>query len=559
MAETNYESWRREELIREIKKLRKRKKYGLVWEEKPEEVVDQCKTQLPVLIEDKTRAIITDPHDQTNILIEGDNYHALSVLNYTHKGKIDVIYIDPPYNTGQKDFKYNDQWVDAEDSFKHSKWLSFMAERLRLAKNLLSPTGVILISIDDNEQAQLKMLCDDLFGGQNFITNIIWQSKTGSSDATTIDTITEYMLVYAKNKASATFSQNTEAYQLKRYRCKDEFLVERGPFYPDTLDRGGLRYHDSLNYPITCPDGNITYPNGRTRFERDGWNWKWGKKKVEWGKKSGFILFRKSKTKKSGWVVLYKNYLLVDNEGKKMQRSAPFKNVISDIKTGEGAKTIKSMFGHHVFKYSKPVALIIRVLKMLNIPSEGVILDFMAGSGTTGHAVLELNQRENQHRRFILATNNEGNICTRVCYPRIKKVIQGYASAKNKKISGFGGNLRYFKTAFVDSTQTDKNKFKLTQRATEMLCVKESTFELVIDNDRFKIFKNTSHYTGIIWNQTAIDEFKQAIKNVDGNFSVYVFSLSDESFEEEFEDVSQPITLSPIPASILRVYRRIFN
>ena len=176
----------KEKLLAEIerlkKELKKKKKYGLIWEDKPEDVVEMCKEKLPVLKEVKSKEIITDKNKPMNLLIEGDNYHALSVLNYTHKGKIDVIYIDPPYNTGNKDFIYNDHYVDREDSYRHSKWLSFMEKRLKLAKMLLSKEGVIFISIDDNEQAQLRLLCDSIFGEKNFVGEIIRKTKSMTGD-----------------------------------------------------------------------------------------------------------------------------------------------------------------------------------------------------------------------------------------------------------------------------------------------------------------------------------------------------------------------------------------
>src|SRR3990167_3080574 len=160
MAKKNYSEWSKEDLVRELKKIWKRKKYGIVWEDKPETVAKRCETELPVLEEDTKKEIKTDDKKQVNILIEGDNYHALSVLNYTHKGAVDVIYIDPPYNRGSGDnFVYNDKIIDREDSFRHSKWLSFMAKRLNLAKNLLKNNGFIFISIDDNEYSQLKLIC----------------------------------------------------------------------------------------------------------------------------------------------------------------------------------------------------------------------------------------------------------------------------------------------------------------------------------------------------------------------------------------------------------------
>jgi len=182
----NYGEWSKEELIREILALKKQKTYGLVWErEKTKEDFDlfinwegektkeefspESKDKFPVLAEVKDKEIISDKNKPVNLLIEGDNYHSLAVLNFTHKNSVDVIYIDPPYNTGNKDFKYNDRYVDKEDGYRHSKWISFMSKRLSLAKNLLKETGSIFISIDDNEFSQLKLLCDDIFGEQNFI------------------------------------------------------------------------------------------------------------------------------------------------------------------------------------------------------------------------------------------------------------------------------------------------------------------------------------------------------------------------------------------------------
>jgi len=207
MAKKDYTNWDKKDLIKEIEQLRKRKKYGLVWEDKPENVVEQCKTELPVLEEVKSKEIITAPDKPVNLLIEGDNYHALSVLNYTHKGKIDVIYIDPPYNTGNKDFVYNDQYVDKEDAYRHSKWVSFMSKRLELAKSLLSKDGIIFISIDDNELAQLKLLCDEIFSENNFVSlNVVesgevFGTKAAHADKTFVK-VKDYVLVYTKNKGA---------------------------------------------------------------------------------------------------------------------------------------------------------------------------------------------------------------------------------------------------------------------------------------------------------------------------------------------------------------------
>ena len=198
----DYSKFEKDELIKIIDKMESRKKYGLIWDEEKtkEQFEKDSENALPVLKEVKGKEIKTDSTKPTNILIEGDNYHALSVLNYTHQCKIDIIYIDPPYNTGNKDFKYNDNYVDKEDTYRHSKWLSFMSKRLRLAKSLLKKTGAIFISIDDNEQAQLKMLCDGIFGENNFISKIVIQSNPRGSQASKhLAEVHEYVLVYAKS------------------------------------------------------------------------------------------------------------------------------------------------------------------------------------------------------------------------------------------------------------------------------------------------------------------------------------------------------------------------
>jgi len=190
--------------------------------------------------------------------------------------------------------------------------------------------------------------------------------------------------------------------------------------------------------------------------------------------------------------------------------------------------------------------------------TKAIVLDFFAGSGTTAHSLMLINKEDEGQRQFILCTNNENEIAEKVCWPRVKKVIEGHRSYI--EITNIKSNLKYFKTDFVEYEEsTDKNKIKLTKEATEMLCVKEGTFEVIRDEEDFKIFKNTNHYTGIIWDQNSISSFKKTIKDIKGRFSVYVFSLGEETFDEEFEDIKQKVKLSPIPEAILRVYRRIFK
>ena len=360
-----------------------------------------------------------------NIYIEGDNLDVLKLLRETYLNKIKMIYIDPPYNTGN-DFVYNDDFASSADEYLqnsksydedgnrmvqnlesngrfHSDWLSMMYPRLKLARDLLTDDGVIFISIDDNEQENLKKVCNEIFGESNFISQLIWRKKTGASDAVGFSVISEYILVYVKNISyvQTTFTKDLNAHDVNRYKLSDEYEERRGKYYIDNLDRGGIHYSDSLNYPITCPDGTITYPNGRKTFTQEGWTWTWGKEKLEWGLKNGFIEFRKSSTKDSGWAVCYKNYLNVNNKDELVARSAPHKNMIMDILNTSATLEIQKLFGNKVFQYTKPSELLKLLISFVNTRN-GLILDFFSGSATTAHAVMQLNAEDGGNRKFIM-------------------------------------------------------------------------------------------------------------------------------------------------------------
>ncbi|WP_455995731.1 site-specific DNA-methyltransferase [Phocaeicola barnesiae] len=549
--------------------LRENKTYGLVWEDKPEDVEERLREELPILTEMPERVIISEDNDAPNhILIEGDNLEALAILAYTHEGKIDVIYIDPPYNTGNKDFIYNDSYVDKEDSYRHSKWLSFMSRRLKIAKKLLSDRGVIFISIDDNEQAQLKLLCDEIFGADRFITNLIWQKKTGAADANGIAIITEYILVYCLNPQNAKniFSYNKNAFDIKRYRYTDEFEKIRGPFYYDSLDRGSIQYSDGLNYGIEAPDGSMIFPNGRLSFVNDGWTWKWSKEKVEWGIKNKFIEIVPTNKKKNGWAVKYKIYLNVDNEGNAIEKSVPYKNLISGILNADAANDIKTIFNSKAFSYAKPIELIKLFINLI-ANKKGIILDFFAGSGTTLHATMQLNAEDGGHRQCILVTNNENNICEEVTYERNRRVIQGYTNAKGEEVAGLTkNNLRYYRTGFVGRNRSMQNMRKLVNLATDMLCVKENLYTEQNTFGGQKTYKGVFRYFDdgkkqmlVIYREEAINELVDIIYDMDISqpIKVYVFSPSEDPWEGSFDDVSDKVELCALPQAIYNTYRRI--
>lgn len=391
-----------------------------------------------------------------NMIIHGDNLLALKALLPKYQGRIKCIYIDPPYNTGNEKWVYNDnvndphikKWLgevvgtEGEDLSRHDKWLCMIYPRMVLLHKLLSDNGVIFISIDDNEYASLKILCDEIFGQKNFVCSFVWQKKTGAADARGIATITEYILCYCKNiqLVASVFKNNDAAFDVKRYRFKDEYFAERGAFYYDTLDRGSIRYSDTLNYPITAPNGDIIYPNGRKEFANDGWTWKWSKEKVEWGLNNGFITISESPKSKNGWVVKYKIYLNVDNEGNKINKSVPYKNLITDILNADAASLMKQLFSCKVFDYSKPVELISFLLSTIQLSEGSIILDSFAGSGTTGHAILNLN-KDGVNRKFILVEMEE--YAESVTSERIRRVINGYGEG-NKSVKGTGGAFDYY-------------------------------------------------------------------------------------------------------------------
>ncbi len=552
------------------------KRYGLVWEEREEAVEERLREELPVLIEGKELALLDGGKEAPNhILIEGDNLEALTTLSYTHEGKVDVIYIDPPYNTGNKDFVYNDSFVDSEDSYRHSKWLSFMSKRLRIAKRLLSDRGVIFISIDDNEQANLKLLCDEVFGEKKFVANIIWQKKTGAADARGIAVITEYIMIYCKNEVfiNEIFAKNKEAFDIKRYKYTDAYFEERGPFYYDSLDRGSVRYSDSLNYSIAAPDGTTLYPNDRTEFANDGWTWKWSEEKVKWGLLNGFIDIAKNQKKRSGWSVRYKIYLNVDNEGNLIKKNVPFKNMICDVLNADAANDIKSIFESKVFSFPKLVDLIKQIIRYIEDCSS-TILDFFAGSGTTLHAVMLLNKEDGGRRQCILVTNNENNICRDVTYERNRRVIEGYTTPKGVQVEGLReNNLLYYRTHLLPRERTNRNMRRLVAASTDLLCIKENIFdEFQVSGFKFqardaRLFSDGERAMMVIYNEEVIPEVVDWLQTAQATnalthsrtnaIKVYVFSPGAYAWDDDFAEVIDKVELCALPEAIYQAYKSV--
>lgn len=467
--------------INQIERELTAKKYGLVWEEHEEEVDVKMQTHIPVFTEVEDKEIVGDSENkQYNFLLEGDNLHSLKLLEKTHKGKIDVIYIDPPYNTGSKDFVYNDSIIDGNDGYRHSKWLSFIAARLLVAKNLLSATGMIMISINDVELYSLKLLCDSIFGESNYLANIIWQSTPGSNTGLDIKTVTEYVLCYAKNKEKCKISSKPVEDDDK-YSLQDEYLEKRGKYVLNKLDRRmtGQHYSDALNYQIKMPDGQLLYPGSNTA-KKENWNWRWSQSKVKWGIENDFIVFKKKKDK---WAVYFKQYYKVDNNDMPINRSLPYQNLIKDLNganSARGTQEAMNLFGKKAFDYPKPLNLIKYLLK-IPFGKEITILDFFAGSGTTAQAVMELNNEDAGNRKFVLCTNNDNNICEEVTYQRLKTVITGKRLDGSDYSEGRKANLKYYKTDFVDK-ESENIYDDLLEHIKEMI---QLQYGVKVDNKKY--------------------------------------------------------------------------
>ncbi len=585
------------ELEKEIAQLHsqiKEQRYGLTWLDVPEAFETESENKIPILEEVKEKAIDAAGRDALNasandtpphIIIEGDNYHALTCLNYTHRGKIDVIYIDPPYNTGSDGFTYKDKRflkefpdgspVPKEHPLRHSYWLSFMSKRLELAKNLLSDKGVIFISIDDNEQANLKLLCDKVFGEENFVGNYIWRKKYGGGQAVDYFSIEhEYIQVYRKTDKMFWHDEVVER-SLKEYSHKDE----QGIYKATKLAKWGntARREDrpSMYFPIIAPDNTECYPIAPDG--NDG-RWRVGKDKMNLLKESNLIKWEKKGTK---WIPYEKEYF------NGQQKTIKDRSILYEIaETGDGSNALTEIFGiKDRFLNPKPVEIISKIIKNVsNNDSEFTFLDFFAGSGTTLHATMKLNAEDGGHRQCILVQQREGdnNICENVTYERNRRVMCGYTNAKGEQVEGLGGRLKYYRTSFVGKHAShnaiDADRVELSRKAGYLLALSENTLEEIAHTDTYQIFADTrrddvnivsesnslaSCYTAIYFteNYAKMSEFVAEIKKLQASepsqINVYIFCWgTPEIFEGEFDDL-RGISLKAIPQPILDVYKSI--
>ena len=558
--------------------LREKITYGLVWEDSTEDTYEDLKTKIPILREDKSKEVINDTDEKkypNHILIEGDNLDALVALTYTHAGCFDMMYFDPPYNTGNGDFTYNDKIVDEEDSFRHSKWLSFMDKRLRLARKLLSDTGVIFISIDDYSQAQLKVLCDSIFDyssnpkNSNFVTTLIW-NKQHSQQQGLFKRYHEYVLVYAKNKKL-----------LKNVLSEAEGLIEAGamkkistknpasPFSfpagtkveaPDGTTFSGT-YGDSEK--VTVLEGPFTVMDGKTVFPivlSAGWTQK--KQMLSWFKGQDTY-----DTKGQKIVEFYFN-----SAGKikcRKERGAITPNTfLPEFGMGsEQTSHLEDIMGKpDTFTNPKPVDMIKLFIEWF-CPKEGKILDIFAGSGTTLEATMKMNEDGGQ-RQCILVTNNENNICEEVTYVRNKRVIEGYTTSKGEKVAGLTeNNLRYYKVQKIKRDKNHQQNKELVYGLKDLLCIKEDIYReqnqfgalsLVGKERMIRFFTDNNRGMLMVYDTRVIPFIVKEIEKMETMnlpLKIYIFSDGAYPYVNDFGCVIDKVMLIPLPYAYHRAIK----
>lgn len=524
--------------------LREKKTYGLVWEYSTEDAWEELKTKIPVIREVEDKQILKDTADEkypNHILIEGENLLAIEALSYTHAGMIDVMYLDPPYNTGNKDFVYNDSYIDIEDSYRHSKWLSFMEKRLKIAKTLLSEKGVVFISIDDNEQANLKLLCDEIFGANNFLAQLIWERAYSPVNLKKhFSESHDYIIVYAKHVENAVnngLPRTTEANE--RYSNPDNDV--RGLWKSGDLSVGPAV--ESNIYPITTPSGRVVLPPS-------GYSWRLAEPK--------FLEY------------VADNRIWFGPEGNNVPS---IKRFLSEVKQGitpmtiwkysdvghsqDATKELKDIFdGKALFTYPKSVRLIKRIIQLYSNPSS-IILDFFAGSGTTMHATMQLNAEDGGHRQCILVTNNENNICEEVTYERNKRVIEGYTTPKGEKVAGLTkNNLRYYKVEMVEREQNHQKNKELVYGLKDLLCIKDNiykessqfgTLSLRGKEKMIRCFTDNEQQMLMVYDSRVIPYLVKEIEEMEQKVKIYLFADGAYPYTQDFQTVLDKVDLIPLP------------
>ena len=554
------------------------KKYGLVWEEHEEEVDKQLVHNIPVFIEIEYKKIVVDENKDFNFLLEGDNLHSLKLLEKTHNGKIDVIYIDPPYNTGNKDFIYDDNYIGSDDGYRHSKWLSFMNERLRIARKLLSKEGVIFCSIGDDELSQFKIILDEIFGEDNFINLVSVKTKnaagaSGGGQDLKLKKNLEYLLIYSKDikflPEFNTVYKLTEIEELLDYYKENDIswkytsvLVNPGTkkYIGSTVDGAGdeIKIYKRQN-PIFMSVNQIAkkdnisvrevYKNYFNQIHMTAMPQSSIRKRVfdyigeDNLDKESFYSIEYIPISGRNKGRLYEQFY----KGQKLRLIAWFADVGVSNSDGVFKKDIEGTYWDGIelnnlskegnVKFSngkKPLSLLNRIIKMYKY-KDAVILDYFAGSGTTGHAVMQLNKEDGGNRKYILCTNNENNICEKITYQRMKNIQEELPH-----------NLKYYKTEFIPKLSEDEEilSSKLLDYIKEMvelenMCeIDGNSRRIILSDEDLNIALTEMEESGVLYIPSFIlltNEIKDSIEER----KLQVVTIPDYYFIEELREVNE--------------------
>lgn len=589
MVESQKNIFQLQKEIDRLKESIKKQRYGLVWLDVPEAFEDDVENKMPILKEVPGLAIKNNDNKPTHILIEGDNYHALTCLNYTHKGKIDVIYIDPPYNTGSDGFRYKDKRiidkfpdgteVPKDHPIRHSYWLSFIRKRLELAKNLLKDSGTIFISINEEEFAQLKLLCDEIFEPSNYLTTFTIKVRheerilKGDKD---FHEVVEYLLMYRCSKKYKTVKKIYDNTSLDEYIYK---IVEKTK-KPKTIKMGSkiIEIFKPNEYEIVKvkpSKDNLKKINIRGSLKEGNSSGRFYIKYLESLKSNGTLY----KVPDMGNDKFGFRYFLTPTKGKRVNGDY-FQGVPLDIKDVKEVPypnyfDFEKEFNNVGYEGSvnfgggkKPIKFIEQFITIGTKNKNAIILDFFAGSGSTGHAIMEMNENHKGLRQFILNTNNDEvvngkkhKIMSDVCYPRMQNVMLG----KNG-VNKLGNSLKYYKISFIGKhnilNSTDEDKVELAHNAGALLAITENTLELIKQNKYYQLFEDAykEKYTAIYFREELdkFEEFSKMVEKLKKKTTVYIFSWGNDEFTEEFEHI-KGVKVKTIPLPILEIYRNIYN
>jgi len=576
------------ELLAEIQRLRERLSkfernggFGLVWEDIPEAVEQLLVDEVPILKHVPELDVAgANPSASPHVLIEGDNLHALHVLQATHRGMVNVIYIDPPYNLGG-DFRYNDKIIDKDSEYRHSAWLSFMEKRLRLAQPLLKDTGIIITAIDDTEFAHLKLLMDQIFGPQNFVSNIVW-SGGRKNDSRFVSVGHDYMLIYAKSKP--TLLDSDVKWREKKYGV-DEILAAglkaweesghdevkattlmkawwksvpkdsplRASKHYSNVDGVGGRpgevyFADNISWPGGGgPTYDVLHPVTGLPVPVPNRGWVYQESKMLEEIAAGRIHFGPDHTR----GINRKSYLY------DIDKQVLDSSIYSDRRVSNQA--LANMIGYKKFNFPKDNSVIARWINLVTSEAQdALVLDFFAGSGTTLHAVAELNKTDGGNRRCILVTNNENGICREVTQPRIKAVLTGdWASGEHDPLPG---SLAFYQTDFFKRSKSlDQMRSDIAEHTVDLIAIKEGAVK-ESSNTGLHILRGDHATIAVVTasdlNDEALTHANKAVRDGDSK-RAYLFTWSDHGIESELVDMWLGWNVQPLPAEMLAALRRI--